>query len=55
MMELLLARMNANMQEHSKTCWQGEAKTEELNEEIKSGQAEMRSIVNAWIVDMKED
>jgi hypothetical protein len=27
----------------------------EKREEIKSGQAEMRSIVNVWIVDMKDD
>jgi hypothetical protein len=26
-----------------------------MREEIKSGQAEMRSIVNAWIADMKKD
>jgi hypothetical protein len=27
----------------------------EMREEIKSGQAEMRSMVNAWIADMKKD
>jgi hypothetical protein len=27
----------------------------EMREEIKSGQVEMRSIVNAWIADMKDD
>jgi hypothetical protein len=27
----------------------------EMREEIKSGQAEMRCIINAWIADMKDD
>jgi hypothetical protein len=27
----------------------------EMREEIKSGQAKMRSIVNAWIADLKKD
>jgi hypothetical protein len=27
----------------------------EMRNEIKSGQAEIRSIVNAWIADMKKD
>jgi hypothetical protein len=31
------------------------AKLKEMGEEIKSGQAEMRSIVNAWIADMMKD
>jgi hypothetical protein len=35
------AKMNANLKE--------------MREEIKPGQAEIRSIVNAWIVDMKKD
>jgi hypothetical protein len=93
MMELLLARMNANIEEHMQEMMAGletnqaqlevdrkadqeeikenllarlEAKTEanqakmdiklkEMSEEIKSGQAEMRSTVNAWIADMTED
>jgi hypothetical protein len=35
------AKMNTNLKQ--------------TREEIKSGQAEMRSIVNAWIADMKKD
>jgi hypothetical protein len=31
------------------------ANLKEMREEIKSGQVEMRSIVNTWIVDMKKD
>jgi hypothetical protein len=43
--EEMMARMDANQ----------EKMNAHLREEIKSGQAEMRSIVNAWIADMKTD
>jgi hypothetical protein len=32
-----------------------DVKLKEMREEIKSGQTEMRSIVNVWIADMKDD
>jgi hypothetical protein len=40
--------MNANQ---AKT----NANLKEIREVVKSGQAELRSVVNAWIVDMKKD
>jgi hypothetical protein len=43
--EEMMARMDANQERMNAS----------LRRKIQSGQAEMRSIVNAWIVDMKDD
>jgi NurA-like 5'-3' nuclease len=45
------------MMEEMTNANQAKTKTslKEMREEIKSGQVEMRSIVNAWIANMKKD
>jgi hypothetical protein len=52
MKENLLARLEAQIEANQAKT---DLKLEEMSEEIKSGQVEMRSIVNAWIADMEKD
>jgi hypothetical protein len=52
MKEDLLARLEAKIEANRAKM---DVKLQEMSEEIKSGKAEMRSIVNAWIVDTKKD
>jgi hypothetical protein len=52
MKEDLLARLEAKTEANKVKT---DIKLKETSEEIKSSQAEMRSIVNVWIADMEED
>jgi hypothetical protein len=51
--------VDTNLKELNKGIKTNQAKTDinlkEIGEQIQSGQAEMRSIVNAWKADMKVD